>query len=196
MSEDLVLVTGGSGFVATHCIDQLLRAGYKVRTTVRSLAREPDVRATLTSIGAPPNAGSQLCRCRSWRRLRLGRRRGRLSIRASCSLPHFPRTYRSMRTNSSFRHAMVLFACCARLVTRTSSVSSLTSSFVAVGYGHKPRNEPFTEADLDRRYGPQRRSLLQIEDHRRTCRLGLHRTRRRQAPTQRDQPYRYLLVLS
>jgi uncharacterized protein YbjT (DUF2867 family) len=32
----LVLVTGASGFIATHIIDQLLLAGYKVRGTVRS----------------------------------------------------------------------------------------------------------------------------------------------------------------
>ena len=32
-----VLVTGGSGFVGSHCIVQLLAAGHEVRTTVRSL---------------------------------------------------------------------------------------------------------------------------------------------------------------
>jgi dihydroflavonol-4-reductase len=32
-----VLVTGGSGFVGSHVILQLLNAGYIVRTTVRSL---------------------------------------------------------------------------------------------------------------------------------------------------------------
>jgi uncharacterized protein YbjT (DUF2867 family) len=31
----LVLVTGASGFVATHIVDQLLLAGYHVRGTVR-----------------------------------------------------------------------------------------------------------------------------------------------------------------
>lgn len=31
----LVLVTGASGFVATHIVDQLLLAGYNVRGTVR-----------------------------------------------------------------------------------------------------------------------------------------------------------------
>ena len=45
MSGELVLVTGGSGFIAMHCIVQLLAAGYRVRTTVRSLQREPEVRA-------------------------------------------------------------------------------------------------------------------------------------------------------
>ena len=35
-----VLVTGGSGFVGSHCILQLLAEGHTVRTTVRNLKRE------------------------------------------------------------------------------------------------------------------------------------------------------------
>ena len=33
-----VLVTGGSGFIATHCIIKLAAAGYKVRSTVNARA--------------------------------------------------------------------------------------------------------------------------------------------------------------
>src|ERR1051325_814600 len=46
-----VLVTGGSGFIGSHCILQLLAAGHTVRTTVRNLAREADVRAMLKEGG-------------------------------------------------------------------------------------------------------------------------------------------------
>jgi dihydroflavonol-4-reductase len=42
-----ILVTGASGFLAIHTIIQLLQQGYKVRGTLRSLAREPEVRETL-----------------------------------------------------------------------------------------------------------------------------------------------------
>jgi len=47
-----VLVTGGSGFVGSYCILQLLAAGHAVRTTVRSLQREAAVRGMLAGAGA------------------------------------------------------------------------------------------------------------------------------------------------
>ncbi|KAJ5748219.1 NAD dependent epimerase/dehydratase [Penicillium nucicola] len=47
-----VLVTGGSGFIASHLILQLLRAGYKVRTTIRTPSREKDLRDVLQKAGA------------------------------------------------------------------------------------------------------------------------------------------------
>jgi len=42
--SDQVLVTGASGFIATHCIIQLLEKGYHVRGTLRSMKRADDIR--------------------------------------------------------------------------------------------------------------------------------------------------------
>ena len=58
MSGELVLVTGGSGFIAMHCIVKLLEQGHRVRASVRSLAREAQVRETLKAAGA--DAGERL----------------------------------------------------------------------------------------------------------------------------------------
>jgi dihydroflavonol-4-reductase len=44
-----VLVTGGSGYLGGWCVVELLRRGYRVRTTVRNAAREPEVRAAVGS---------------------------------------------------------------------------------------------------------------------------------------------------
>ena len=46
-SKGAVLVTGGSGFLGGWCIIKLLQAGYRVRTTLRDLTREAEVRRWL-----------------------------------------------------------------------------------------------------------------------------------------------------
>jgi dihydroflavonol-4-reductase len=48
----LVLVTGGSGYVAGYCIAQLLNDGWSVRTTVRSAAKAKAVRASIGAIAS------------------------------------------------------------------------------------------------------------------------------------------------
>jgi dihydroflavonol-4-reductase len=48
-TKETVLVTGGSGYLAGWCIIGLLERGYRVRTTVRNPAREPEVHTTVAS---------------------------------------------------------------------------------------------------------------------------------------------------
>jgi dihydroflavonol-4-reductase len=47
MTKPTVLVTGVSGFIAKHCALEMLKAGYGVRGTVRSLERADEVKASL-----------------------------------------------------------------------------------------------------------------------------------------------------
>jgi len=50
--KEIVLVTGGSGFVGSYCILHLLNAGYVVKTTVRSLNKQGELRQMLQTAGA------------------------------------------------------------------------------------------------------------------------------------------------
>jgi dihydroflavonol-4-reductase len=51
MTQGPVLVTGASGFVARHCIAELLRRGFGVRGTLRDLGGADDVRQSLARAG-------------------------------------------------------------------------------------------------------------------------------------------------
>ena len=50
-----ILVTGASGFIALHCIEQLLGEGHEVRGTVRSLSRQAELEGALQAVGRDTN---------------------------------------------------------------------------------------------------------------------------------------------
>lgn len=52
--QKTVLVTGGSGFLGGWCVAELLRRGRSVRTTVRDLSREPELRARVGNLSSGP----------------------------------------------------------------------------------------------------------------------------------------------
>jgi nucleoside-diphosphate-sugar epimerase len=52
MAGETVLVTGASGFIAKHCIAELLRRGYGVRATLRDLSREEETARAIGNAGA------------------------------------------------------------------------------------------------------------------------------------------------
>jgi nucleoside-diphosphate-sugar epimerase len=60
MTSDLVLVSGASGFLASHIVKQLQEQGYRVRGTVRSLKDEKKV-APLRKLVENPKYPLELC---------------------------------------------------------------------------------------------------------------------------------------
>ncbi len=146
MSGELVLVTGGSGFVGAHCILKLLQAGYRVRTTVRSLAREADVRAMLGFGGVEAGdslsfAAADLTADAGWANAVAGA--AYVLHVASPFPPQEPKHEDELIVPAREGTLRVLRAARDAGVRRVV----LTSSFAAIGYGHPPQTAPFTEAD-------------------------------------------------
>jgi len=146
VSGELVLVTGGSGFIATHCILQLLAAGYRVRTTVRSLKREPDVRATLKAAGAEP--GDRL----SFFAADLTADAGWDAAVAGCDFVLHVASPFPVNVPKHEDELIVPAREGALRVLRASRGANVkrvvqTSSFAAVGYGHPQMDRPFNEHD-------------------------------------------------
>ncbi len=144
MSGELVLVTGGSGFIAAHCILQLLDAGYRVRTTVRSLEREAGVRAMLKTGGAEPGANlsfaaADLMSDAGWPEAVAGC--GYVLHVASPFPLRVPKDENELIIPAREGALRVLRAARDAGVKRVV----LTSSFAAIGYGQKLTDLPFSE---------------------------------------------------
>ena len=141
-----VLLTGGSGFIGTYCLLQLVAQGHVVRTTVRNLAREGDVRALLSAAGAEPGdrvsfAAADLTRDAGWADAVAG---CEYVLHVASPFPTgvpaheddliVPAREGTLRVLRASRDAGV-----KRVV--------LTSSFAAVGYGLPPQSAPFDETN-------------------------------------------------
>jgi nucleoside-diphosphate-sugar epimerase len=146
LSRMTVLVTGGSGFIGSHCILQLLAAGHAVRTTVRSAKREGDVRALMKAGGAEP--GDRL----SFATANLEQDAGWAEAVAGCEYvlhvaspfpPSIPKDENELIVPAREGALRVLRA------SRDAGAKRvvLTSSFAAIGYGQPPRQTPFDETN-------------------------------------------------
>ena len=145
-NDELVLVTGGTGFIAQHCILALLRGGYRVRTTIRTPAREAEVRGNLKIGGAEPGdllsfVVADLTADSGWAEAAAGCGYVLHGASPTPSGDHAreedwikPAVEGNLRVLRAARDAGV-----RRVV--------LTSAFGAICAGHKPMSRPFDETD-------------------------------------------------
>ncbi|MFE7169405.1 SDR family oxidoreductase [Streptomyces sp. NPDC057616] len=148
-----VLVTGGTGFLGSRAVAQLLTAGHTVTTTVRSLARRPDVERMLAVAGAPHADGvsyveADLTSDRGWDRAMAG---ADYVLHMASPFPGTrPEHEDEVIVPAREGTLRVLRAARDAGVKRTV----LTSSFAAVGYGHEGTGRTFGEDDWTRTDGP------------------------------------------
>ena len=144
-SEQLVLVTGGSGFIASYCIIALLNEGFKVRTTLRNLNRTEEVIAMLKQ------GGIRSFENLSFVQADLGDEASWEAAVQGCSYvihPASPTPNTSAKTDDDFvipARNGVLFVMRAAKRAGVKRVV-LTSAFGAVGYGTF-KTTPYTEND-------------------------------------------------
>jgi nucleoside-diphosphate-sugar epimerase len=145
MTTTTILVTGGSGFIGSHAILQLLGLGHRVRTTIRNLKREGDVRAMLKEGGAAPGDlsffAADLENDAGWPEAVAGC--DYVLHVASPFPPNVPMHEDELIVPAREGALRVLRAARDGGVRRVV----LTSSFAAIGYGHKPQKTPFNETD-------------------------------------------------
>lgn len=141
-----VLVTGGSGFIGSYCILELLNAGYQVRTTVRSLQRENEVRELLRHGGVDAGdrlsfVAADLLSDAGWPEAVAG---CEFVLHVASPLPAgLPKHEDDLILPAREGTLRVLRAARDAGVRRVV----VTSSFAAIGYGQKPRSKPFDETD-------------------------------------------------
>lgn len=143
-NKEIVLVTGGTGFVGVHCILQLLQKGYKVKTTVRSLKRKDDVIEMLKNGGITSHddlefVEADLSSDKNWHGAMNGCKYV-LHI-ASPIFLKIPKNENEMIRPAVDGALRVLKAARNAGVTRVV----MTSNFGAVGYSHRDPNTLITE---------------------------------------------------
>lgn len=166
MTDNLVLVTGGTGFIAQYCMLALLNEGYRVRTTIRSPGRQTEVREHLSAGGV--EAGHRL----SFVIADLGHDAGWAEAVAGCTYVIHgasPTPSGDQMREEDWVEPAVNGNLRVLRAARDAGVKRvvLTSAFGAIGVGHGPDyRRPFDEndwSDLSGNVAPYQKSKTLAE---------------------------------
>ena len=144
--SEMVLVTGGTGFVGSHCVLQLLQRGYGVRTTLRSMGRKGEIldmmkAGGITSFDRLTFIETDLMKDDNWDE----------AVKGCTYVLHVASPIYS--TLPKDENEMIRPAVDGTLrvlkAARNAGVKRVvvTSNFGAVGYSHKDPNTEITEAE-------------------------------------------------
>jgi len=142
-TRGLVVATGGSGYIAAYCIAGLLGDGWRVRATLRDLARVDEVRATISKIASNADtiefAPADLNSDAGWAD----------ALASADYVLHIASPVSTNPKNDAIIRPARDGALRVLKAARDAGVKRvvMTSSIAAIAYGRGARAEPFTESD-------------------------------------------------
>lgn len=146
MEKKLVVVTGGSGFIASHIILQLLQEGYAVRATVRSekkaaLLKEMLANGGVTDLTDLTVVEADLTADDHWEQA--------VANATYVIHPASPTPTLDFKDEDEMLRPAIEGVLRVMRAARDASVKRvvLTSAYGAIFAGHKKRKTPYTEAD-------------------------------------------------
>jgi dihydroflavonol-4-reductase len=149
MTRPTVLITGISGFIAKHCAVEMLKAGYGVRGTVRSLSRGGEVKGSLAKhadVSRLEFAQADLESDAGWRE----------AVTGCAHVLHVASPFPAKQPRDEQELIRPAVEGTLRVLRAAAGAAGVerfvqTSSMVAVMYGYPhDRVAPFTEADWTR----------------------------------------------
>ncbi|WP_308993452.1 aldehyde reductase [Mariniflexile litorale] len=145
-NKETVLVTGGTGFLGTHTIVQLLQNGYNVKTTVRSLKRKNDVfemlkNGGITSFDNLKFIEADLTKDKNWD----------FAVKDCKYVLHLASPFPSGEPKDEDELIIPAKEGTLRVLKAAQKAGVkrvvMTSSFAAIGYSINPENHIFSEQD-------------------------------------------------
>nr|OQO28868.1 hypothetical protein B0A51_03450 [Rachicladosporium sp. CCFEE 5018] len=145
----IVLVTGGTGFIGSHCILQLLQAGYQVHTTLRKASRADEIKEAVRNGGVSEAQANgikfftaDLMKDEGWEEACVG---SIYVLHVASPFPAAPPKHEDELIIPAREGTLRVLRAAKKAGTVKRVV--ITSSYAAIGYGHADRTTPYTETD-------------------------------------------------